>query len=318
MTAVVRVQVRTGLLELILVTVVAIVGWAAGLAVTQRLVALAPSADCARFLYPTPDTAPPSCPLAADFLNFQADWAGWALTAISIAPIIVGVVLGSQLVARELERGTASLAWTLDPGRRRWFIERIGVAVVPVIVAGLVAWFLSDIAIRAQFPGMNVDESFSGFGMHGPIVLVRGITAFGIGVATGTVFGRTVPALLVTGLLVAVIAFGSSQVATVLAGTIRVPDIGGARDPRAIYVADVLLDSQGRQLTFDAARSLAPAGLDSGDLSDWVYTHFEPAAIIIPGSEAPLAGWRDDGILGGVTVAGLAVAALSIRRRRPD
>ena len=36
-----------------------------------------------------------------------------------------GLFLGVPVVARELERGTARLAWSLAPSRMRWYLARL-------------------------------------------------------------------------------------------------------------------------------------------------------------------------------------------------
>ena len=46
-----------------------------------------------------------------------------ALSALVFISFSIGVFLGVPIVAREVERGTARLAWSLAPSRWRWFLS---------------------------------------------------------------------------------------------------------------------------------------------------------------------------------------------------
>ena len=49
-----------------------------------------------------------------------------SLALVPIFPIIGGFLVGGPIVAKELETGTARLAWSLGPSRLRWFAGRFG------------------------------------------------------------------------------------------------------------------------------------------------------------------------------------------------
>lgn len=313
-----RLQWRTARFEIAAVALATLVIGVAAVLITNRLVALAPTPQCARFLYPAMNLAgAEGCPLAVEFLQFQSDWTGRAFSALTALAIAVGTLLGSQLVARELERRTATLAWSIEPGRSSWFWQRATVAAIPVALVALVVVILSGPLVASAYPAMNVNESFAAFGSFGPVLAARGFAAFALGVLIGALAGRTVPALLATAVLATAITIGASLAATLPAATMVVPDPGGARDPSARYLESVLIDGDGERLTFAEGRALAPAGLDAGDLSDWVYTHFAPAAIVIPGHEAPASTNREVTALGLVGGLSITLAFLVTRRRRP-
>ena len=46
---------------------------------------------------------------------------GLLLTPLLVVTYAVGLFLGVPIVARELERGTVRLAWSLAPSRWRWY-----------------------------------------------------------------------------------------------------------------------------------------------------------------------------------------------------
>ena len=121
----------------------------------------------------------------------------------------VGLIVGIPLVARDIEHGTAHLAWTLDRSRTRWLLRRIafGVLVVAVLLAGLA--IMTDVLGAAMQPNDDLDRSFHFEGNRGVIIVARGILALGVGLLVGAVLGRQLPALLlgliVTGLLYAAV-----------------------------------------------------------------------------------------------------------------
>ena len=121
----------------------------------------------------------------------------------------VGLVVGIPLVARDIEHGTAQLAWTLGRSRTRWLLRRIafGVLVVAVLLAGLA--IVTDMLGAAMQPNDDLSRSFHFEGNRGVIIVSRGILALGVGVLVGAILGRQLPALLlgliVTGLLYAAV-----------------------------------------------------------------------------------------------------------------
>jgi hypothetical protein len=123
----------------------------------------------------------------------------------------VGLIAGIPLVARDIEHGTAQLAWTLGRSRTRWLLWRIafGVLVVVVLLAGLA--LMTDLLGAAMQPNDDLYRSFQFEGNRGVIIVARGILALGIGLLVGAILGRQLPALLlglmVTGLLYAAVTF---------------------------------------------------------------------------------------------------------------
>ena len=54
----------------------------------------------------------------------------------AVFPVVAGLLAGGPIVARELESGTARLAWSLGPSRLRWFVQRAVPILASVLVAG--------------------------------------------------------------------------------------------------------------------------------------------------------------------------------------
>jgi hypothetical protein len=115
-----------------------------------------------------------------------------------LAPALIGIFWGAPLIARELETGTHRLSWTQSITRRRWLAVKLGlVGLASVAVAGLLSlmltWWSSpiDTANANRFG----DAMFS----------LRDITpmgyaafAFALGVTTGVLMRRTLPAMAST------------------------------------------------------------------------------------------------------------------------
>jgi ABC-type transport system involved in multi-copper enzyme maturation permease subunit len=123
----------------------------------------------------------------------------------------IGLIVGVPLVARDVEQGTAQMAWTLGRSRTRWLMQRVafGVLVTVVLLAGLAV--MTDLLGAAMQPNDDLGRSFHFEGNRGMIIVARGILGLGIGVLVGAMLGRQLPALLlgliVTGLLYAAVTF---------------------------------------------------------------------------------------------------------------
>ncbi len=125
---------------------------------------------------------------------------------------VVGLIVGVPLVARDIEHGTAHMAWTLGQSRTRWLLGRVvfGALVVVAFLAGLA--MVTDILGAAMQPNDDLSGSFHFEGNRGAIIVARGILALGIGVLVGAVLGRQLPALLL-GLMVTGLLYGAVTLA---------------------------------------------------------------------------------------------------------
>jgi hypothetical protein len=119
---------------------------------------------------------------------------------LMVLPAVLGVFVGAPLLAREMEQRTHLFAWAQSVSRMRWFLTKtvlIG-AVTLVSAAGLAAlasWWHQPLD---QLVGSGKWFFFDVFGL---VSVAYTLFAFAIGVAAGTMIGRTVPAMAVTLLL---------------------------------------------------------------------------------------------------------------------
>jgi len=124
-----------------------------------------------------------------------ADLLGPALLAI---PALLGMFWGAPLVARELESGTYRLAWTQSVTRRRWLSVRIAlVGMAALAVAGLASWLVSWWFTPLDAVNLNrFDPSL--FTARGIVAIGYAGFAFALGVTTGALTRRTLPAMTTT------------------------------------------------------------------------------------------------------------------------
>jgi ABC-type transport system involved in multi-copper enzyme maturation permease subunit len=123
----------------------------------------------------------------------------YTLTVLTLAvPLLFGMFWGSPAVARERETGTVQFAWTQSVTRRRWLSAKTGWlllagAVFGGAVAGIVTWWYAPLnALRQdQFAQGNFD-------LQGIVPIGYAVFAVALGIAAGTLIGRSLPALAVT------------------------------------------------------------------------------------------------------------------------
>lgn len=126
------------------------------------------------------------------------------LGLVGFLPFVVGPLVGAPLVAREIENGTASLAWPLAVSRLRWLGGDAGptvlVAMLGVSGAAIAGWAL----VAAYAPGMDPARTFAHFGQYGPLLVIRFVGVVLVSVLVGVLVGRVLPALLVSFALAAI------------------------------------------------------------------------------------------------------------------
>jgi hypothetical protein len=123
----------------------------------------------------------------------------YTLTILTLAvPLLFGMFWGSPAVARERETGTVQFAWTQSVTRRRWLSVKTGWlllagAVFGGAVAGIVSWWYAPLNALKQnqfTPGY--------FDLQGIAPIGYAVFAVALGIAAGTLIGRSLPALAVT------------------------------------------------------------------------------------------------------------------------
>ena len=257
------------------------------------------------------------------FYGLQQDFAAPLLFAASLIPLVVGLLYGPPLVARELERRSAPLAWSLTSSRVRWLLWRAWPA------AGLIVLLLTGTALAgdrleaAVYPQFDPAQSFYDVGSRGELVVLRGLAAFAFGLAAGVVVGRTLPATFLAGGLCIV---GLGLAASVLQGWLPREEVPRAELDQATRAVPLAFGEgyrlpDGRLLTFDESAPLRPPEaqiIDTPDYAVWLFhSGWKRVFIGISGTHFQQVELREAGATVAVALAGLGVALLAVRRRRP-
>lgn len=270
-------------------------------------------------------------------LNSYYEAYNWGTNFVNLAwlaPFGMGVILGAPLVAREIDGGTAQLAWSLSRSRVGWLLRRI--AFVTLFGLGLLAvvTVMSGLLTGAMFPEKTLGEDFIYFGRRDLPVVARGFGALMVGVLVGAIVGRVLPAILasvlVIGLVFTGLSFAHDQWNRGEARVQRFYDDSGTSIPFDMSGLDVgygLQRPNGEFLSYgDAYASgilietyqdeqgrvyASMADMDAGRLVG------HDARSSIPGERYPDLVLRDSGVAVLVGVVALGLTAVVVRRRRP-
>jgi hypothetical protein len=126
---------------------------------------------------------------------------------ILLVPAVIGLFWGAPLIARELETGTAALAWNQSITRTRWLAVKLAVGGLTAMalteaLSLMQTWWAAPISqAAADGSGAGVAQSrFSqlNFPTHGITPLGYAAFAFALGVTAGALIRRTIPAMAVT------------------------------------------------------------------------------------------------------------------------
>lgn len=139
---------------------------------------------------------PDSCSDSLADLRSQFRVVAPVLAWIALLPLVAAAVWGGALVARELESGTARLAWNQSVSRRHWLAIQMLVACATLAAAALIlglamTWWLAMFDPLAA-PGSTIYAEFT---LHGPLLAGLTTVVFAGGVSIGMWTKRTIPAI---------------------------------------------------------------------------------------------------------------------------
>jgi ABC-type transport system involved in multi-copper enzyme maturation permease subunit len=118
---------------------------------------------------------------------------------VILGPLVLGMFWGAPSVSRELESGTIQFAWVQSMTRRRWLASRTGwlllaSAVFGGAIGGIATWWYSPVNALKQG---QFGQGF--FDIQGIVPIGYAVFAVALGICAGTLIGRSLPALAVTG-----------------------------------------------------------------------------------------------------------------------
>ena len=109
--------------------------------------------------------------------------------------VVIGILVGAPLVAREVEQRTQLVAWTQSISRLRWYATKTIVLAACLAVAGLFAGVAND---RVQIPlnrGGLTSSRWIWFFSIDFAPAAEAVLAFAVAVALGAYLRRTLPAI---------------------------------------------------------------------------------------------------------------------------
>lgn len=109
--------------------------------------------------------------------------------------VVIGVLVGAPLVAREAEQRTHLVAWTQSVARHRWYAVKVIVLVAALALFGLIAGVAND---RAQIPlnrGGLTSSRWIWFFSIDLAPAAEAVLAFALAVAFGARLRRTLAAI---------------------------------------------------------------------------------------------------------------------------
>lgn len=308
MRSVSRLTWAVGGFELRFLLVASLLAAAACLALALVLAANAPDPVCL-----TSNDAAASCDTA---FFFQVGSLGSQLiVAMGILPLAVGGVLGIGFSAREIERGTVQLPWSLTPSRTRWLAERV-LILLALIFMIVVIPALSTTVLEGQIdPAVDANATLVDFGFRGPSVVGRAIAIFAVASLIGLAIGRTLPALLLSFAAGAAIIVLLPPLALAVQPTEVIAPLGDPQVRYGVVREERLEDASGSLFTIDEVTAIVPPGTD--DPTSWIEANFRQVAMGVRGERYWNVEMASFLILGALTLASFGGAAILVSRRRP-
>lgn len=279
-------------------------------AVTAAILSWMTSSGYATCVATYTDPPPIACLNLMDIGRWANKITSISLNLVPLFPYLAGLLLGAPTIARELERGTARLAWSLGPSRMRWFAQRVLPLLVVTVVACFAIGVIGDRLVALYAPDVDLANAFVQFHQRGVLIASSGFLVACVAVAVGAIVGRTLPALLLALLLGGASVFAITEVDSKLLARESVP-LGQNG------VADLQLDSRfqlpdGRLVTWDELMAIDPTAMQSELGPQYPYV-----ALGIPGVRHREVEAREAAadVLAGLAFLGLG--AFVVGRRRP-
>ncbi|MEV0741017.1 hypothetical protein AB0I51_34935 [Streptomyces sp. NPDC050549] len=149
--------------------------------------------------------------------------------AVDFLPVLVALWAGGMLIGRELEHGTAELAWTQSVSPTRWLAAKLAVPAALLTAGTTLLGLLHRLLFDAhQVPkGWNWSDSGT-FEANGPIAIAYPLLALALGALAGLIAGRALP-----GLIGGILATATATTLIGLAGPHLVPwkiSVGDLKD----------------------------------------------------------------------------------------
>lgn len=314
----VRLTLRLGRFELIAFSALVLGSVVAAFAASAWIDSLRPGPECLPAFNEFTESSP-ACQAALDaWYSARGGLVGGLVPALVVfLPLAAGLFLGVPIVARELERGTTRLAWSLAPSRLRWYLARLVPVLVIVAVITFGAGVAADRILAANEPGIDLANSFAAFGFRGVLLASRAVFIFALAVAVGAVIARALPSVIIATIIAAVGLTGGQQVhQEILKG-----------EAVAIPIDEQNFNGGGGGHMYFDQKFVLPDGTlvgyeyfgndDTGPYDEQGNPKYPMVAIVVPGERYRFVETREALALAGGSLVSLMLAAFVVSRRRP-
>lgn len=140
----------------------------------------------------------PECSYDQDAIVRYKDVYNYTTYAVLAVPFLVAAWAGGSLTGREMESGTARLAWTQGASPVRWLASRLALPAVLILAAtGLLAWLhrLAWTAAEGRVDTNKAWNDFSTFYANGTVPVALALAGLAAGVLAGLLLRRAMAAL---------------------------------------------------------------------------------------------------------------------------
>ncbi|MFJ2739426.1 ABC transporter permease [Streptomyces sp. NPDC087440] len=189
-----------------------------------------------------------------------------SLVPLSLLPALVGAFVAGPLVARELESGTYTWLWTQSVTPVRWLATKLALTTA-VTLTGTTALVLLFRAARDGLPEGSLRFSWYGtaYEMLGPGVVAQCALGIGVGALVGLLVRRTVPAMVVTAVVVFVaqsaLTMGLRELLWPVRTLVSKTPIESLHTPQVWTLTEGMLTSDGTRILNDTCNG--PTGVGS-------------------------------------------------------
>jgi hypothetical protein len=286
--------------------------------VAWQIWSLAASPECQQlFIQGATSEDVSRCSQLIEYTQAQQSYVNTAFAALSLTPLVGGVLLGAPLISREIEQRTAEFAWSLSPSRSRWLWMRAIPPAALLTVLLLMLGQAGELLERVRLPILDPAASFLDYGSRGPLLAVRGLAIFAVALGVGAALGRVLPALIISAALSSVVLVGIPSLALNLEPRIVVSPQDAQRTLGFLAAVPAWRTREGTILSDAEARSMSPAPGDPRETILWLAREFEAVMLIVPGEKMPEVALKE--AIGQAALGALSVGAvvLLVRTRRP-
>ncbi|MDG5807182.1 ABC transporter permease [Streptomyces ossamyceticus] len=121
---------------------------------------------------------------------------------LTVAPALIGAWAGASLIGRELESGTARLAWTQSVTPARWLAAKLAVPAALIVSGTVLLTLLNRLVWWREEPLRDAVVSRDWYAVttftgNGTLATAYALLALAVGVVAGLLLGRSLPALAV-------------------------------------------------------------------------------------------------------------------------